>query len=153
MTTFNDKSNRNLKCKISYKCSCFCCYRWERTDKKWSASDYHQILRGTFEIVTDICNKPFLRKYLVGFIPLLFLQKKLHHRFIPMSWIHLWYLKNPRWLTPSLFDRADFRILKSEWPTSFCLITQKPEISQIWNLCWHKVNNLNFYLTQNSGQK
>ena len=91
----------------------------------------------------------------------------------PVALKYSWY-KNPEiWLAESSFDRtllktskpsfmpkikfihrfldiADLRILQSHWLRTFWLIPQEPEFSQIWDLCRHKANNMNFHLTPNS---
>ena len=38
------------------------------------------------------------------------------------------------------------KVLQSDWLNAFWLIAQEPEFSQIWDLCRHKVNNMNFHL-------
>ena len=47
------------------------------------------------------------------------------------------------------WDIADLRILQPDCYRAFWLIAQKPEFSQIWDLCKQKTNNLNFHLTPN----
>lgn len=44
-------------------------------------------------------------------------------------------------------DIADLRDLQSDWLRASWLITEEPEFSQIWGLCMHKTNNMNFHLT------
>lgn len=41
-------------------------------------------------------------------------------------------------------DIADLRILQSSWLRTFWLTTQEPEFPQVWDLCRHKANKMNF---------
>lgn len=43
-------------------------------------------------------------------------------------------------------DLVNLKILQSGWPTTFWLISQKPNFSQIWNVYSNIVNNINFIL-------
>ena len=51
------------------------------------------------------------------------------------------------------WDILDLKILQSDWPRPFQSISQKPDFSQIWDLCKNTANITNFPYRTNSTKK
>ena len=47
-------------------------------------------------------------------------------------------------------DMVDSKILESNWMRTLWHISKEPEFSQIWDLCRHTANNINFHYRRNS---
>ena len=45
---------------------------------------------------------------------------------------------------------SDIKLLQSDWSRAFCLISQEPDIFQIWDLCRNTTNSINFHNRTNA---
>ena len=60
------------------------------------------------------------------------------------------YAKNQAFSSCCFRDMVDLKILQSDWLRTFWPISQEPDFSQVWDLCKHTVNNINFLYRPNS---
>ena len=45
---------------------------------------------------------------------------------------------------------VDLKIMQSDWPRAFWIISQEPDFTQVWDLCKNTANNINLLYRPNS---